>query len=538
MKKIRILFVLIMMLSLALFVSAAFAETQATKVIGEKDIRIKQGEGMHIPADQFSLYPSGATFNGKTLDELAYHLHGYNYIFHDRSEGMSNGGFEKALVPGVYSIYAVFRDTDTGEELTSGYFILTVEDEQGNVPGIDDLTVFVYPISSVEKGVPVQINWSTNGTYYKPITYTLSVSKGGTLIESWVYDDVRDTFTPDEYGEYTVTVKAEDSIGRTGSCSVSFETADQGPLQLNSLTVGPNALVTVPVYNYIRWSLNYSGGHGRLTCDVELWNAETGEFVENLIEDYGPGFFPSFVETITEDGSYYLVMAVTDDDGTQTIQSDTFTIAEPDKNGLVARNGGWYYYENGAPFSGWKKIDGQVYYFNPIAYTKGTYRLVQNGVTGLFTFDQNGILTTGWSSWDDNWYYIDQDGVMLMSNWAFLGGNWYWFDSDCAMALGWRQIDGTWYYFSDNGAMTIGWQNIGGTWYYFDESGAMKTGWLYDGAWYYFDESGVMKTGWLEDGAWYYFDASGAMTTGWQLIGDQWEMFSESGEWLYTWEGN
>ena len=570
-KKFRSLFVMI--IGLVLFAFAALAETQATKVVGEKDIRIKQGEGLAIPAAQFSLYPVGSTFNGKTLYELDYSLYGYNYIFRDRSLGKITGGFGKALVPGVYPMYARFKDPDTGEILTSGYFNLTVEDEQGNVPALDDLTVLVYPIGPIEKGVPVQVNWGAWGTYYEPISYTLSVSKGGTLIESWAYDDdERDTFTPDEYGEYTVTVEAKDSIGKTASSSVSFEAADQGTLQLNSLTVGPDALDPVPKYYRLYWSLDYSGGHGRLTCDVELQDAETGEYVENLLAGYGKGFFPSFSGSVSLDGSYYLEMKVTDDDGTQTIRSDAFTIAEPDENGLVAKNGGWYCYENGSTVSGWKKIDGNVYYFNPIAYTKGTYRLVRNGVTGLFTFDQNGILTTGWSSQDGNWYYIDEDGVMLRNNWAAIDGNWYWFDPDCAMALGWKQIDGVWYYFSDSGAMVNGWQQISGVWYYFNDSGAIVAGWQQindswyyfndsgamvngwqriGGSWYYFDDSGAMVTGWFRDmeaearlsadqkrELWYWFDTSGAMVTGRKEIDGKWEMFSDSGEWLYTGQAN
>ena len=36
----------------------------------------------------------------------------------------------------------------------------------------------------------------------------------------------------------------------------------------------------------------------------------------------------------------------------------------------------------------------------------------------------------------------------------------------------------------------------------------------------------------------WYKDASGAMLTGWQVIAGRWEMFTDSGLWLYTWQGN
>ena len=59
-----------------------------------------------------------------------------------------------------------------------------------------------------------------------------------------------------------------------------------------------------------------------------------------------------------------------------------------------------------------------------------------------------------------------------------------------------------------------------------------------------------MVTGWFEDtdaenalpegqrrALWYWFDKSGVMAIGWKEIGGQWEMFDDSGLWLYTWDG-
>lgn len=46
-------------------------------------------------------------------------------------------------------------------------------------------------------------------------------------------------------------------------------------------------------------------------------------------------------------------------------------------------------------------------------------------------------------------------------------------------------------------------------------------------------------TGWIKnDNAWCYFDDSGAMATGLNEINGKWEMFSDNGVWLYTWQGN
>ena len=60
-----------------------------------------------------------------------------------------------------------------------------------------------------------------------------------------------------------------------------------------------------------------------------------------------------------------------------------------------------------------------------------------------------------------------------------------------------------------------------------------------------------MATGWFEDKEaennlpadqkrtiWYWFDNNGQMATGWKEISGQWELFDDSGEWLYTWQAN
>ena len=60
-----------------------------------------------------------------------------------------------------------------------------------------------------------------------------------------------------------------------------------------------------------------------------------------------------------------------------------------------------------------------------------------------------------------------------------------------------------------------------------------------------------MATGWFEDkeaenklpanqrkALWYWFDNNGQMATGWKEINSQWEMFDNSGIWLYTWDGD
>ena len=89
------------------------------------------------------------------------------------------------------------------------------------------------------------------------------------------------------------------------------------------------------------------------------------------------------------------------------------------------------------------------------------------------------------------------------------------------------------------GAMAAGWQQEGSDWYYLDNNGAMIVGWLYDGRWYYLDADpssatyGKMLTDTfvIWNGNSYYVDANGLMATGWTEIRGNWYYFrTGSGE--------
>ncbi|NFO86432.1 cell wall-binding protein [Clostridium botulinum] len=61
-----------------------------------------------------------------------------------------------------------------------------------------------------------------------------------------------------------------------------------------------------------------------------------------------------------------------------------------------------------------------------------------------------------------------------MSNWKWCVEN-----QDGTITKGWYQDGDNWYYLNDEGIMQIGWvKDKDGRWYYLDESGAMKTGWI------------------------------------------------------------
>ena len=129
-----------------------------------------------------------------------------------------------------------------------------------------------------------------------------------------------------------------------------------------------------------------------------------------------------------------------------------------------------------------------------------------------YYFDENGILGTGWVSYDGAWHWLGASG-RIATGWTKVADAWYYMDNSGAMTTGWTQVCGSWFYLADSGKMATGWTKIGDSWYYFQESGAMATGWVNDGGtWYYLNESGQMMTGRVQiDGTWYTFDKSGAL---------------------------
>ena len=152
--------------------------------------------------------------------------------------------------------------------------------------------------------------------------------------------------------------------------------------------------------------------------------------------------------------------------------------------------------------AGWK------YCYTDSTCTKGPLAIGADS----YYFDENGILGTGWVSYDGAWHWLGTSG-RIATGWAKVADAWYYMDNSGAMTTGWTQVRGSWFYLADSGKMATGWTKIGDSWYYFQDSGAMATGWVNDGGtWYYLNESGQMATGRVQiDGTWYTFDKSGAL---------------------------
>ena len=118
-----------------------------------------------------------------------------------------------------------------------------------------------------------------------------------------------------------------------------------------------------------------------------------------------------------------------------------------------------------------------------------------------------------WCLFPNGSYKLELKNATFSTGWKKVDGDWYYFGSDAFMKTGWQKIDGTWFFFNGGGKMKTGWQKLNGSWYFFNNGGYMKTGWLIqNGKWYYLNSGGNMQTAWKKiSNKWYYFYSNGEM---------------------------
>jgi len=217
---------------------------------------------------------------------------------------------------------------------------------------------------------------------------------------------------------------------------------------------------------------------------------------------------------------------------------DSYTLINETKNGWFNEDGGFAYYVDGNKYYGIKEVDGYYYDFGENGINVG-----QTKYTGLFYDDEvsayrycnAGVLTSGWQSINNAWYYFDpatkaavsgdvtvdgvpfefaEDGRLLHGTWVDMAAGRRYYFGPSYYETKWQQIDGEWYYFQ-NGYCLIGYYKVGAidnaskkTWFEFDETGKLigKLDGLYeiDGDLYYIID-GVQQVGLHKIGEDYYF---------------------------------
>lgn len=221
--------------------------------------------------------------------------------------------------------------------------------------------------------------------------------------------------------------------------------------------------------------------------------------------------------------------------------------------GWSMENGSWVYLDSNGDkvYNEWRRgADNQWRYLDGYGQMA-----LSTWVDDEYYVDANGIMVTGgWQQLDvtpdgdtadTHWYYFQDNGKIVTDKWMKISGKWYHFDPDGVMETGW--VDEDMYFCNDDGAALTGWQQLyppedediwtdpfddsdGKVWYYFNTSGKKYvpvdgrdyTEKRIDGTYYCFDNTGIMQTGWvLYDpskpgiAGYRYYGNSGACVTGW-----------------------
>jgi len=149
--------------------------------------------------------------------------------------------------------------------------------------------------------------------------------------------------------------------------------------------------------------------------------------------------------------------------------------------------------------------------FNTISYYTGSVAgAIKLHITGdRYYFENSGspvsLSMTDWVDWSGKWVYLTEG--KLTKGWLLLKNQWYYLNEDGIMLTEWQFLNWSggndWFYFEPvNGDMLVGWQYLdwsGGTnWFYFD----LVNGNMYhdgcftiDGKQYCFDSNGVCYKG-------------------------------------------
>lgn len=132
----------------------------------------------------------------------------------------------------------------------------------------------------------------------------------------------------------------------------------------------------------------------------------------------------------------------------------------------------WYYYQDGAPRSGWFCDHGINYYLNEDG-SAVTGWVTINGQTRYFT--ETGAMCTGWVTTQDGRLYMLSNGIAARG-WRTVNDSLYYFAEDTGVALSdcWFEWKGAQYYFLTDGKAATGWTDLPEGSFYFREDGVLQ----------------------------------------------------------------
>ena len=182
-------------------------------------------------------------------------------------------------------------------------------------------------------------------------------------------------------------------------------------------------------------------------------------------------------------------------------------------------DGNWYYFEplaDGRMATGWLEMDGHRYYLNETGIRATGWLELEEGT--YYVSPSNGAVVTGWQTIDGSRYHMDQTTGRMDTGWLVLGDTRYYLDPDGRIHIGWLETEDGRYFLNDDGSIVTGWiETTEGSCYLDLFTGRAATGWAeLDTGRHYFNAEGYLCTGWTdtEEGRFYLTDL-GQPTTGW-----------------------
>ena len=116
-----------------------------------------------------------------------------------------------------------------------------------------------------------------------------------------------------------------------------------------------------------------------------------------------------------------------DDTATQIPTTGNVIATNPQSGEWKRASGKMYYIENGVKCTGFKVIDGSIYYFDKNGVRQTGFKVI-DGETYYFN-SISGVMRTGWLPFNNEKYYFKENGQMATGN-CSIEGERYWFDSD------------------------------------------------------------------------------------------------------------
>ena len=360
-------------------------------------------------------------------------------------------------------------------------------------------------------------------------------------------------------------------------------------------------------------------GNGELTVgQTHIWKSDSGKFygtdrvfgedgkmLNGIVERDGNYYYyvegqPKMAGLVEVDGAYYFAkdangLCVTGEyyvwQGNGILPESTYEFGADGKmlDGIVERNGNYYYYENGKTrMAGLVNVDGDYYFVRDakgLCVTGQTH--IWKSDSGEFygtdrIFGEDGKMLNGIVERDGNYYYYNQgqpkmaglvnvdgyyyfaknaDGLCVTGQthiWKSDSGEFYGtdriFGEDGKMLNGIVERDGNYYYYDQGQPKMAGLINVDGDYYFVrNAEGLCQVGqthiWKSDSGEFYgtdriFGEDGKMLNGIVErDGNYYYYDQGQPKMAGLVNV-DGYYYFAKNADGLcvtgvaYVWNGN